>query len=164
MPCSGFAQFAQSGGVRVHARHDPVRAERHPGGAAARPSGFGTGLLAIFSGAGGPATDMATAISNIAYLRHVGAGHRGVRAALTTFLEQANVVLGDLLGIVGNVGSILISVFGAGAGGGGASCRSCGTRRGGSLRSCRRPRRRPGCSSSSAWCLRPGTPSLGSAP
>jgi phage-related protein len=115
----GFAQFAQSEQTVSHL--DTILSGLNATLTALLPGAgaVGQGLLAIFAGAGGPATDMATAISNIGL--SFGTWAQGVAESgqLTTFLEQANVVLGDLLGIVGNVGSILVSVFGAGAATGG---------------------------------------------
>jgi hypothetical protein len=115
----GFAQFAQSETFvtaldTILGDLNNTLAALLPGAAAA-----GQGLLAIFVGAGGPATDMAQAISDIGV--RFGSWATGISESgqLTAFLEQANVVLGDLLGIVGNVGSTLVTVFGAGAGVGG---------------------------------------------
>ena len=111
----GFAQFAQS--EQFVSQLDTLLGGLNATLAALLPGAgaVGQGLLAIFAGAGGPATDMATAISNIGL--SFGTWAQGVAESgqLTTFLDQANVVLGDLLGIVGNVGSVLVSVFGAGA-------------------------------------------------
>jgi phage-related protein len=111
----GFAQFAQSD--RFVSQLDTILGDLNatlaallPGAAAA-----GAGLLSIFVASGGPATDMAAAISDIGV--QFGSWATGIAESgqLTAFLDQANVVLGDLLGIVGNVGSTLITVFGAGA-------------------------------------------------
>jgi hypothetical protein len=115
----GFAQFAQS--EQFVSTLDTILAGLNDTLDALLPGlgGFGAGLLAIFAGAGGPATDMATAISNVGLSFGTWAQGISESGQLTAFLEQANVVLGDLLGIVGNVGSILVSVFGAGAGVGG---------------------------------------------
>lgn len=115
----GFAQFAQS--EQFVSQLDTILSGLNDTLDALLPGlgGFGAGLLAIFVGAGAPATDMATAISNIGL--SFGTWAQGIveSGQLTAFLEQANVVLGDLLGIVGNVGSVLVTVFGAGAGVGG---------------------------------------------
>lgn len=76
---------------------------------------IGEGLFNLFSGTLGPATDMATAISR-ASEGFVG-WSEGVAASgqLTTFLEGSNAILGTLVRTVGNIGSILVTVFGAGA-------------------------------------------------
>jgi hypothetical protein len=115
----GFAQFAQSEGFIT--RLDTILGSLNETLEALLPGAgaFGAGLLAIFAAAGGPATDMATAISNVGLSFGTWAQGISDSGQLTAFLEQANIVLGDLLGIVGNVGSILVSVFGAGAGVGG---------------------------------------------
>lgn len=115
----GFARFAQSDQFvqqldTILAGLNDTLAALLPGAGAA-----GAGLLSIFAAAGGPATDMAEAISNIGL--RFGTWAQGIAESgqLTAFLNQANVVLGDLLGIVGNVGSTLVTVLGAGAGVGG---------------------------------------------
>lgn len=76
---------------------------------------IGEGLFNLFSGTLGPATDMATAISRVSE-GFVG-WSEGVAASgqLTTFLEGSNAILGTLVRTVGNIGSILVTVFGAGA-------------------------------------------------
>lgn len=111
----GFAQFAQSD--QFVGQLDAILAGLNNTLAALLPglAGFGQGLLSIFVGAAGPATDMAAAISDVGI--RFGEWAAGIQQSgqLTAFLEQSNAVLGTLLGIVGNVGSILVSVFGAGA-------------------------------------------------
>ena len=76
---------------------------------------IGRGLLALFGGSIGPATEMATAISRAT--EGFAGWAEGVSASgqLNAFLRTSNDILGVLVGIIGNVGSILISVFGAGA-------------------------------------------------
>lgn len=110
-----FADFAQS--EQFVSQLDAILSGLNDTLAALIPgaAGVGGGLLAIFEAGTGPATDMARAISQIG--QNFGTWAQGVAESgqLTAFLDQANVVLGDLLGIVGNVGSILVSVFGAGA-------------------------------------------------
>jgi phage-related protein len=73
------------------------------------------GLFNLFGGSIGPATEMATAISR-ASEGFVG-WTEGIQQSgqLNAFLRGSNEILGTLVGIIGNVGSILISVFGAGA-------------------------------------------------
>lgn len=115
----GFAQFAQS--EQFVSQLNTILSGLNATLQALLPGAgaVGAGLLAIFAAAGGPATDVATAISNVGLSFGTWAQGIAESGQLTAFLEQANVVMGDLLGIVGNVGSILVSVFGAGAGVGG---------------------------------------------
>jgi phage-related protein len=114
----GFAQFAQS--ETFVSQLDTILAGLNGTLAALLPGigGFGRGLLAIFAGGTGPATDMAEAISDVG--ENFGTWAQGIAESgqLVAFLDQANIVLGDLLGIVGNIGSILVTVLGAGAGAG----------------------------------------------
>ena len=111
----GFAEFAQSD--RFVAQLDTILGDLNATLAALLPGlgGFGAGLLSIFTGAGGPALEMAQAVSDVGLAFGTWAAGIAESGQLTAFLEQANVVLFDLLGIVGNVGSILVSVLGAGA-------------------------------------------------
>ena len=113
---TGFAQFAQS--EQFITLLDTILADLNNTLAALLPGAgaAGAGLLSIFAAAGPPATDMARAISDVGLSFGTWAAGIAESGQLTAFLEQANVVLGDLLGIVGNVGSVLVSVFGAGAG------------------------------------------------
>lgn len=73
------------------------------------------GLFNLFSGTIGPATEMATAISR-ASEGFVG-WTEGVQQSgqLNAFLRGSNEILGTLVSTVGNIGSILVTVFGAGA-------------------------------------------------
>ena len=73
------------------------------------------GMFNLFSGTLGPATDMATAISR-ASEGFVGWSEGVAQSGqLTTFLEGSNAILGTLVRTVGNIGSILVTVFDAGA-------------------------------------------------
>lgn len=73
------------------------------------------GLFSLFGGSIGPAMEMADAI-NAATEGFVGwAEGVSQTGQLNAFLRGANAILGTLVGIIGNVGSILVSVFGAGA-------------------------------------------------
>lgn len=75
---------------------------------------IGQGLLTLFAGSVGSATSLAAAISSVT------AGFAGwaegvvQSGALRASLEAAAQTMGTLLGILGNLGSILGSVFGAG--------------------------------------------------
>lgn len=115
----GFAEFAQSD--RFVEQLDTILSGLNDTLAALLPGAgaAGAGLLSIFAAAGGPATDMAEAISRVGLSFGTWAQGISESGQLTAFLEQSNVVLGDLLGIVGNVGSTLVTVFGAGASVGG---------------------------------------------
>src|SRR3990167_7625102 len=115
----GFAEFAQSD--RFVSALDTILGDLNATIAALLPGlgGVGAGLLAIFTGAGGPALDMATAISDIGLAFGTWAQGIAESGQLTAFLDQANVVLGDLLGIVRNGGSTLNLPFRASAGLGG---------------------------------------------
>lgn len=114
-----FAQFAQSD--RFVTQLDTLLGGLNQTLSALLPGlgGFGEGLLSIFAGSTGPAIDMAEAISNVGLGFGTWAEGIAESGQLTEFLDQANVVLGDLLTIVGNVGSTIVTVFGAGAGIGG---------------------------------------------
>lgn len=76
---------------------------------------IGRGLLALFGGTVGPAQEMAEAISNATAGFAGWAEGIGQSGQLNTFLRTSNEILGVLVGIVANVGSILVSTFGAGA-------------------------------------------------
>ena len=76
---------------------------------------FGAGLLAIFDGAMGPSKDLAEAFSDMGERFRDWAESVNQSGALTDFLRTANDIAGDLLGILGNLSSIIGSVFGAGA-------------------------------------------------
>jgi len=115
----GFAEFAQSD--RFVAQLDTILGDLNATLAALLPGAgaAGAGLLAIFTAAGGPALDVAQAISDVGLSFGTWAQGIAESGQLTAFLEQANVVAGDLIAIVGNLGSILVSVLGQGAGIGG---------------------------------------------
>jgi phage-related protein len=112
----GFAQFAQS--ETFVSQLDRIISDLNGTLAALLPGigAFGRGLLEIFVGAGGPARDVAEAISDVGARFASWAQGINESGRLTAFLEQANIVMGDLLGLLGNVGSTLVTVFGAGAG------------------------------------------------
>lgn len=73
------------------------------------------GLFTLFGGTIGPATEMAAAISRASEGFVGWAEGVSQSGQLNAFLRGSNAILGTLVGIIGNVGSILISVFGAGA-------------------------------------------------
>lgn len=110
-----FARFAQSEAfvaqldVILSGLTDTLAALL-PGAAA-----IGAALVDVFAAGVGPALQMAQAISDVGV--RFGSWLQGIAATgqLTNFLFGANAILGDLLRIVGNVGSVLGSVFSAGA-------------------------------------------------
>lgn len=73
------------------------------------------GFFALFGGSVGPATEMAAAISR--GTEAFAGWAEGVAASgqLNEFLRGSNAILGTLVNTVINIGSILVSVFGAGA-------------------------------------------------
>lgn len=73
------------------------------------------GFFSLFGGSVGPATEMAAAISRGTEAFAGWAEGVAQSGQLNAFLRGSNAILGTLVGILGNVGSILISVFGAGA-------------------------------------------------
>lgn len=76
---------------------------------------IGRGLLTLFTGSVGSATSLAAAVSNVT--RGFAGWAEGVvqSGALRDALAAAQTTLGSLFGIVGNIGSILVTVLGAGA-------------------------------------------------
>ncbi len=73
------------------------------------------GLFALFGGTLGPAREMATAINDATAGFAGWAEGIAQSGQLTEFLTGSNAILGTLVRTVGNIGSILVSVFGAGA-------------------------------------------------
>lgn len=76
---------------------------------------IGRGLLTLFAGSVGSATSLAAAISNVT--RGFSGWAEGVvqSGALRDALASAASTMGSLIGIVSNIGSILVTVLGAGA-------------------------------------------------
>lgn len=76
---------------------------------------IGRGLLTLFTGSVGSATQLAAAVSNVT--RGFAGWAEGVvqSGQLRDALAAAQATLGSLFGIVGNIGSILVTVLGAGA-------------------------------------------------
>lgn len=112
---SGFATFITSGGGAQQL--DSIMAGLNDTLAAILPAlgSIGQGFLTLFEGSTGSATRLADAISRVT------AGFPGwaegvvQSGALNDALIAAEGTLGSLVGIVTNIGSILVSVLGAGA-------------------------------------------------
>lgn len=73
------------------------------------------GLFTLFGGTIGPATEMATAITRASEGFVGWAEGVSQSGQLNAFLRGSNAILGTLASAVGNIGSILVTVFGAGA-------------------------------------------------
>lgn len=73
------------------------------------------GLFTLFGGTIGPATEMATAITRASEGFVGWAEGVSQSGQLNAFLRGSNAILGTLASTVGNIGSILVTVFGAGA-------------------------------------------------
>lgn len=110
----GFSQFIVSGGGA--AQLNAIMAGLNDTLAALLPAigSVGAGLLTLFEGSIGASTQLATSISDVT------AGFAGwaegvvQSGALSDALDLALSTMGTLVGIVTNLGSILVSVFSAG--------------------------------------------------